>query len=127
MTTRAEQLPDAGDIVLIDFAPVRGSEQDGTRPALIISERGMHEMTRRAIICPITRNTQPWPTKVFLPEGLAAQGAILVDQIRAVDRSERILRRLGRAPDEVLLMVRRKLAALTGIEFAAGSRGPEGM
>ncbi|MBZ0149203.1 MAG: type II toxin-antitoxin system PemK/MazF family toxin, partial [Pseudorhodoplanes sp.] len=57
----------------------------------------------------------------------ATQGAILVDQIRSVDRSERMLRRLGRAPDEVLRMVRRKRAALTGIEFAAGSRGPEGM
>lgn len=107
-----------GDIILADFAPVRGTEQDGTRPALIISETGMHEMTKRAIICPITRNLHPWPTKVFLPAGLAAEGAVLVDQVRSIDRRERILRRLGAVPAPVLDLVRRKLAALIGIEIA---------
>lgn len=124
MTTRADELPNPGDIVLMDFGPVRGTEQDGTRPALVISARGMHEITRRAIICPITRNTQPWPTKVPLPAGLAAEGAVLVDQVRSIDRNARILRTLGRAPDSVLLLVRLKLAALAGIEFAVGSHGP---
>ena len=125
MTTRADELPNAGDVVLMDFGPVRGTEQDGTRPALVISARGMHEITRRAIICPITRNTRPWPTKVLLPEGLVAQGAVLVDQVRSIDRSARILRTLGQVPDTILLLVRRKLAALTGTEFAVGSGGSE--
>jgi len=87
----------------------------------------MHEMTRRAIVCPITRNTQPWPSKVLLPEGLAAQGAVLVDQVRSIDRDARILRKLGQVPDAVLLLVRRKLAALTGIEFAVSGPASEGM
>lgn len=125
MTTHDEILPDPGDIVLIDFTPVRGTEQDGTRPGLIISARGMHEFSRRAIICPITRNRQPWPTKVFLPAGLAVEGAVLVDQVRSLDRRERILRRLDRAPGEVLSAVRRKLAALTGIDLAARDQAAE--
>lgn len=116
MTTPPERTPKPGDIVLMDFAPARGSEQAGTRPALVISERGMHEITRRAVVCPITRNTRPWPTKVFLPQGLAAEGAVLVDQVRSIDRRERILRTLGRVPEPVLDQVRRKLAALIGIE-----------
>jgi mRNA interferase MazF len=87
----------------------------------------MHEMTRRAIVCPITRNTQAWPSKVLLPEGLAAQGAVLVDQVRSIDRNARILRKLGQVPDAVLLLVRRKLAALTGIEFAVSGPASEGM
>ena len=114
------RLPDAGDIVLVEFDPVRGTEQGGIRPALIISTRGMHETTRRAIICPITRNMQPWPTKVFLPQGLAVDGAVLVDQVRSVDRDARLLRKLGSVPQSVLLSARRKLAALAGIEFATG-------
>jgi len=114
--TPADALPAPGSIILMDFSPVLGTEQGGQRPALVVSEREMHEMTRRAIVCPITRNTQPWPTKVFLPPGLAAEGAVLVDQVRSVDRGERILRQLGQAPDGVLLEVRRKLAALLGIE-----------
>jgi len=115
--TPADSVLAEGDIVLIDFAPVKGTEQDGTRPALVISTREMHEMTRRAIICPITRNIRAWLTKVFLPDGLVVTGAVLVDQVRSVDRHARILRRLGRAPDVLLLAVRHKLAALTGIEF----------
>lgn len=125
--TPADALPSPGDIILMDFAPVRGSEQGGTRPALVISERAMHEMTRRAIVCPITRNTQPWPSKVLLPEGLAAKGAVLVDQVRSIDRNARILRKVGQVPDAILLSVRRKLAALMGIEFAVGGAGSEGI
>jgi mRNA interferase MazF len=116
-------LPEAGDLVLVEFDPVRGTEQGGTRPALVISARGMHEMTRRAIICPITRNAEPWPTKVFLPEGLAVEGAVLVDQVRSVDRNARVLRTLGSVPPDILGSVQRKLAALVGIEIASNS-GP---
>ena len=118
MTTPSDRPIEAGDIVVVDFSSVRGTEQDGIRPALVISERAMHEGSRRAFICPITRNETPWPTKVILPSGLAATGAVLVDQMRSVDRSERILRTLGRVPDGVLLNVRDKLAALTGIEVS---------
>jgi mRNA interferase MazF len=118
MTIPPERMLMPGDIVLINFAPVRGSQQAGTRPGLVVSEPGMHDITRRANVCPITRNTQPWPTKVFLPQGLAAEGAVLTDQVRSIDRQERILRRLGRVPEEVLNEVRRKLAALLGIEVS---------
>src|SRR5688572_164271 len=117
MTTRADRRTEAGDIVLVDFSPVRGTEQDGTRPALVISHPGMHELSRRAFICPITKNTEPWPTKVLLPAGLAARGAVLVDQMRSIDRAERILRILGRVPDDILVNVRRRIAALTGIDM----------
>ena len=118
MTIPPERTPKPGDIVLMDFALARGSEQAGTRPALVLSEPGMHDIARRAIVCPITRNTRPWPTKVFLPHGLAAEGAVLVDQVRSIDRQERILRTLGRVPEAVLSEVRRKLAALVGIEVS---------
>jgi mRNA interferase MazF len=116
-------LPEAGDIAWVEFDPVKGTEQGGTRPALIISERGMHEMTRRAIICPITRNVQPWPTKLLLPKGLAAQGGVLIDQVRSIDRGERILRIFGKVPRPFLAMVRRNLAALLGIDALAISGG----
>jgi mRNA interferase MazF len=112
-----------GAIILMDFSPARGTEQDGQRPALVVSTSEMHETTRRAIVCPITRNTRPWPTKVFLPLGVGAEGAVLVDQVRSVDRSARVLRTLGQAPATVLLEVRYKLAALIGIDATMESSG----
>jgi mRNA interferase MazF len=107
----------AGHLVLVNFAPVRGTEQDGRRPALVVSEAEMHRMTHRVIVCPITRNAQPWPTKVFLPKGLAAEGAVLVDQVRSIDRGARITRILGEVPAGVLREVREKLGALLALEL----------
>jgi mRNA interferase MazF len=102
-------------LLLVDLEPVRGTEQKGIRPALVVSDPDMNSLTRRVVVCPITRNPHPWPTKVFLPSGLAVEGAVLVDQVRSIDRSSRILRSLGTAPDNVLAEVRGKLRALLGL------------
>lgn len=104
-------------MLLIDLEPVRGTEQNGIRPALVVSDPDMNQLTRRVIICPITRNPHPWPTKVFLPTGLVVEGAVLVDQVRSIDRATRILRSLGSAPDDVVAEVRGKLRSLLGLTF----------
>jgi mRNA interferase MazF len=82
---------------------------------LVLSPRLYHERSGLAVVCPITSNSQPWPWKVQLPEGLAVSGAVLVDQIRSIDRGARKLSIVGRAPQGVLLDVQAKLAALLGI------------
>jgi mRNA interferase MazF len=122
MAATAKPLPEAGDIVWVDFEPIRGNEQAGARPALVVSTRLMHEATRMTIICPLTRNTNPWPAKVFLPEGLSVKGAILVDQVRSVDRTARGFRFIDKVPEEILIDVRSKLAALLGLDLFALSR-----
>lgn len=121
------QGPDAGDIVWVDFDPVRGTEQAGRRPALVLSARSYNEESGRAVVCPVTSNPQPWPFKVFLPDALKTRGAVLVDQVRTIHRSARVFGFIERAPDNVLAEVRGKLAALLGIDIVALSRGPEGM
>jgi mRNA interferase MazF len=67
------------------------------------------------VVCPITSNTQPWPWKVMLPQGLAVSGAVLVDQVRSIDRVGRRLRLAEVAPQFVVAEVQAKLAALFGI------------
>ena len=84
------------------------------RPAIVLTDREFHRRNDIAIVCPITSNTNPWPTKVVLPDGLAAEGAILVDQVRTLDRAARGFRAIGRVPDEVLEEVRGRLASLRG-------------
>nr|WP_267357556.1 MULTISPECIES: type II toxin-antitoxin system PemK/MazF family toxin [unclassified Methylobacterium] len=42
-------------------------------------------------------------------------GAVLVDQVRSIDRAARILRSLGSAPDEIVAEVRGKLRTLLGL------------
>jgi mRNA interferase MazF len=68
-------------------------------------------------------NTTPWPTKVVLPDGLKVQGAVLVDQVRTLDRSARGFRAVDRVPPEILDEIRGRLAALLGLNLIAISRG----
>jgi mRNA interferase MazF len=114
-TTLTDWQPQPGEFLLVDLEPVRGTEQKGIRPALVVSDPGMNQLTRRVIVCPITRNPHPWPTKIFLPAGLSVTGAVLVDQVRSIDRATRILRNLGRAPDDLVAEVRGKLRTLLGL------------
>jgi mRNA interferase MazF len=105
-----------GDIAWVELDPVKGSEQPSRRPALIVSSALYNEASRRTVICPITRNTRPWPFNVPLPPGLETAGVVLVDQIRSIDRAERIFGFVERAPPEVLASVRGQLAALFGLD-----------
>ncbi|MDZ4759607.1 MAG: type II toxin-antitoxin system PemK/MazF family toxin [Alphaproteobacteria bacterium] len=107
---------DEGDLVWVDFDPARGREQSGFRPAIVVSPRLYNETRGTTIVCPITRNLTPWPTKVFLPEGLAVDGAVLTELVRAVDREHRGFRKVGTAPPDVLREVRLKLKAVLGME-----------
>lgn len=108
----------AGDIVWVDFRPVRGSEQDGVRPTLVLADWEFHRRDNKAIVCPITKNEKPWPTKVIIPRGADVRGAVLVDQVCAVDRSAWGFKLAGRVPDATLMEVRVRLAALIGIDLA---------
>ncbi|MGA3310125.1 MAG: type II toxin-antitoxin system PemK/MazF family toxin [Xanthobacteraceae bacterium] len=109
----------------VDLRPTRGREQGGVRPAVVLTDREFHRRNDTAVVCPITSNKTPWPTKVVLPDGLAARGAILVDQIRMLDRTERGFRSVGRVPEEVLNEVRARLATVLGINLIAIEREPD--
>jgi mRNA interferase MazF len=107
---------DAGDLVWVDFGPPFGHEQAGRRPALVISPRSYNEQSSLIMVCPITRSRKPWPFKVeFGDEKQGIRGAILVDQLRSVDRTARFTRRVDRAQLETIDQVYGVLAALLGI------------
>lgn len=123
MTIESEPL-EAGTLVWVDLRPSLGREQDGVRPAVVVSSEDFHRLNQTAIICPITNNVKPWPTKIILPPGLAVSGAVLADQIRCLDRAKRGFRRIGSVTDEVLLAIRLKLHELIGIAVDAPSVPP---
>ncbi|HWG05654.1 MAG TPA: type II toxin-antitoxin system PemK/MazF family toxin [Beijerinckiaceae bacterium] len=107
---------EAGDIVWIDFGLPLGHEQAGRRPALVVSPQEYSHRSALIIVCPITRNMNPWGFKVATPLIGRLQGAILADQIRSIDPHARFVRRRGeRVPPEVLAEVYGILAGLFGI------------
>ena len=108
-------VPDAGDVLWIDFGPPLGREQAGRRPAVVLTTREYNERSSVLIVCPISRRQREWPSIVALPAVGLLQGYILVDQIKVIDPTVRAHRKAGRVPLETLAEVRGKLAALLGI------------
>lgn len=113
-------IPDRGYLAWVNFDPRIGHEQSGNRPAVILSPYAYHAKTPYMIVCPISSNMTPYPFKVTLPEGLPISGAVLVDQVKCVDRWARGCDIVGAVPHDVMADIRGRLAALLGITTAAG-------
>jgi mRNA interferase MazF len=118
-------LPNVGDIAWVDLDPIKGTEQAGRRPALVLTPRSYHEKSGRSVICPITSKAGFWPWNVQLPIGLQTEGVVLVDQIRTIDRGQRMFGVIETAPDDVIAEVLGRLASLLGINLLATGAGPD--
>jgi len=118
----SDVFPSAGDIYLANLDPTKGSEQAGTRPVIIISAQAMNQRSLRVLVCPITGNMQPWATKLALPDNLKTRGMVQTDQIRSIDKSERLLRRIEATPHAYLLTVRSYVGRLLDLEVPFESR-----
>jgi mRNA interferase MazF len=121
-------LPDVGDIAWMDLDPIIGTEQAGRRPALVLSDIRYHEVSVRAVVCPITSAARPWAFNVAIPNGLITTGVVLVDQVRTIDRTQRMFDIIERAPDDLLADVRGVLGALLGFDVIspiAESKAPD--
>jgi mRNA interferase MazF len=82
-----------GDIWFVSLDPTVGSEIQKSRPCVIVSPPEMHDHLRTAIIAPMSTGSRPAPFRIPLTHG-GKKGLILLDQIRAVDKT-RLLSRSG--------------------------------
>ena len=94
-------------LVRVQFDPIRGSEQAGIRPALIVSDETTNVAINLVTVLPVT-SLKPgrfiYDTEVLLPAGTAGQPSdslIMAHQIRAVSK-ERLLTSYGYLNDEDL-------------------------
>ena len=80
------------DIWLVQLDPTKGSEIKKTKPCVVISPDEMSPL-KTAIIAPMTSKGFPYPTRVSCTFQ-KKKGLILLDQMRAVDKT-RLIQRLG--------------------------------
>lgn len=107
-------VPDAGDIVWLEFSPQAGHEQAGHRPALVLSPSAYNSKIGTMVCCPITTQIKGYPFEVIIRvEG--ASGAVLSDQVKNLDWRARKATPKGKASVEELDEVRAKIATLLGI------------
>lgn len=110
-------LPDVGDIAWAELDPVKGTDQAGRRPALVLTGVEYHRRSPRALVCPISSRAGPWAFNVPLPAGLKVEGMVLVDQVRMIHRAERLFDLIEAAPPETTAQVRGLLASLIGLKL----------
>ena len=105
-------VPDAGDVVWLEFDPQVGHEQAGRRPALVLSPETYNGRTGLMVCCPLTTRIKGYPFEVLL--ATQPGSAVLSDQVKNLDWRARRARRKGKVADLELRQVRGKLRALIG-------------
>ena len=104
-------VPDAGDIVWLEFDPQAGHEQAGRRPALVISPASYNGRTGLMVCCPMTTQIKGYPFEVPVDvDGVVS--AVLADQVKSLDWKVRRARKKGSAPAAAMIRVRALIKAL---------------
>lgn len=107
-------VPEAGEVVWLEFDPQAGHEQAGHRPALVISPSGYNGKSGLMVCCPLTTRIKGHPFEVLTQvDGVAC--AVLSDQLKSLDWKVRRAKKKARVTDEVMLHVRAKMKALLQI------------
>ncbi len=88
-----------GEIVLVNFEPVKGSEQGGIRPSLVIQNDIFNKYSPTTIVAPITSKLfkKEYPTNVLLKKDdskLSRDSTVLMNQIKTIDK-KRIIKRIS--------------------------------
>jgi mRNA interferase MazF len=104
-------IPEAGDIVWLNFNPQSGHEQAGFRPAVALSPRNYNAKTGLLVYVPITNRIKGYPFEVTLSTS-DANGVALADQVKNLDWRSRQTQYKGKVSSGELREIKTKLATL---------------
>jgi mRNA interferase MazF len=107
-------VPEAGDIVWLDFDPQAGHEQAGHRPALVISPSIYNGKTKLMVCCTMTTKIKGHPFEVITKID-GTDCAILTDQIKSLDWKASYAKKKATVSFETMLHVKAKMKALLQI------------
>ena len=110
-----------GDLFWVDLNPVKGSEQAGRRPVVIIQNDVGNEAAPTVIVAPLTTKsfTKPYPMNVHIPRGISGlkeDSTILLSQIRTIDKT-RLDRKIGHLPPFYLKQVDQAICISLGLNL----------
>jgi mRNA interferase MazF len=109
---------------MADMDPVRGHEQAGTRPVVIVSADLLNRgRSRLVVVVPVTRRERgiPFHLELLPPEGgLQWRSFIKCEDIRSIAQ-ERLIRRMGHVSEETLQGVEERLCLLLDLPWRASA------
>ena len=107
-----------GEIYIMNFCSVVGSEQAGNRPAMIVQNNTGNRHSPTTIVAAITsRNTKTiLPTHIkIIVDGLESESIVLLEQVRTVDKT-RLKEYVGKADEKTMQSIDRAIAISFGLE-----------
>ena len=100
------------EIWYADLNPVRGSEQQGLRPVVIISGNMLNHYLKTVITCPLTTQIKGYKGNVVLKpnadNGLKQESEVLIFHIRSISK-DRLIRKIGKITKEQLAELKQGL------------------
>ncbi|MHC5373176.1 type II toxin-antitoxin system PemK/MazF family toxin [Enterococcus sp. LJL120] len=90
-----------GDIIKINLKPKKGHEQQGYRPCICLSYKGVVKYSNVAIFAPISNTKRNYPLYVEL-RGTETSGKVLLDQLVTLDFEERGYTFVESVPDDLI-------------------------
>ncbi len=110
-----------GEIMLANLNPVKGSEQGGVRPVLVIQNNISNQLSPTIIVAPITsvRYDKEYPTDVFISRdesGLNKDSRVLLNQIKTIDK-RRIINKISYLNSFIMHKVDLAIKASLGLNF----------
>lgn len=107
-----------GDILLADLSPVKGSEQGGTRPVLVLQNDKGNKYSSTVIVAPITKKIYktnlPTHVKISNKNGISRNSIALMEQLRTIDKI-RASRVIGHVDDETMKKVDNAIIVSLGL------------
>jgi mRNA interferase MazF len=108
---RLPYTPERKTYVWIDMSPQAGIEIADRRPALVLSPSSFNVATGLAWVCPISNQVKGGSFEVVVQMS-DVTGAVLTDQIRAVDWLVRKMEYISHCPDDVYNEVLARVEAI---------------
>lgn len=108
----ASYVPEAGDIVWLQFNPQMGREQAGHRPAAVLSPAAYNGKTGLMLCCPLTTQIKGYPFEVLI-DG-PRKSVALSDQVKSLDWRARQAQPKGKITATELAEICAKATALIG-------------
>ncbi len=101
-----------GEVWQVNLNPVKGSEQVGIRPVLIVSGDLLNEYAPVVWVCPLTTKIKKYKGNVLLKpnklNGLKKESEILNLHLRAISK-DRLVMQVGEITKEQLIQTRKGL------------------
>jgi mRNA interferase MazF len=95
-------IPKKGDIISVTFDPQSGHEQQGRRPALVLSNYLFNKATNLVIVCPLTTIDRQIPFHLPIPNGFKVTGFVMLEQIKSIDYVSRNATFIQKAPNQLI-------------------------